>query len=347
LRNVVACCVSVSLLLGGLTPARSARAQGTGSGHLEGGGTGSGSGHLEGGGTGSGSGHLEGGGTGSGSGHLEGGGSGSGSGHSEGSGSGSGHVEDSQAPPIPPDIKNQCADAYEATQRERAAGHLQIARKNGIFCAQANCPEVLRSDCAKWTDEVSSSIPSLVIEVRSPNGELLSNVSVEVDGEPFAQHLDGRAVEIDPGRRHFRFEALGLAPVEQDLVLLEGHDTQRLRVTLALLPARPAPARRIPLASYLLGGVGALGIGSFAFFGLTGNNKKNALDSCRPACNLADKKPIQNDYLAADISLGVGTVAVGAALWLAIQGEAAPLDEPALSVRAGSQGALVTYARNF
>jgi hypothetical protein len=249
----------------------------------------------------------------------------------------------------PPDIKNQCADAYEATQRERAAGHLQIARKNGIFCAQSSCPEVLRSDCAKWADELSSSIPSLVIEVRSPNGELLSDVYIEVDGTPFAQHLDGRALEIDPGRHHFRFEALGLAPTEQDVVVLQGHDTEHLRVALALEPMKPPPVRRVPSLSYVLGGVTLLGVGSFAFFGLTGNHKKNELDlaGCRPACDPGLKKPIQNDYLVADISLGAAVVSLGVAAWLAIEGEAASPDEQPVSVRAGTDGGLVTYQRQF
>ncbi|HWZ89525.1 MAG TPA: carboxypeptidase-like regulatory domain-containing protein [Polyangiaceae bacterium] len=258
-----------------------------------------------------------------------------------------------QAEPGALEIKNQCADAYEATQRERAVGHLLAARKNGIFCAQTSCPEVLRSDCAKWSAELSSSIPSLVIEVRSPNGELLSNVYVEVDGQPFAERLDGRAREIDPGRHHFRFEALGLAAHEQDTVLLEGHDTQRLRVVLALEPVQAPARRRVPVAAYVLGGVGVLGLGSFAYFGLSGNHKKSELDAsqCRPACDPGLKKPIQNDYLAADLSLGASLVSLGIATWLVIAGQSAPSvthpEQQALRVRAAADGASFTFQREF
>lgn len=247
-------------------------------------------------------------------------------------------------------MKNHCADAYEATQRERAAGHLLVARKNGIFCAQNSCPEVLRSDCAKWTDEIASSIPSLVIEVRSPSGELLSNVYVELDGAAFADHLDGRAVELDPGRHHFRFEAIGLVPKQQDLVLLEQHELQHLRVALAPEPVPHRPAPSLPAASYALGGVGALGLGSFAFFGLTGNHKKSELDSCKPACNEDLKSPIQRDYLVADISLGVSLVSLGIAAYLALasRGSESPAPAPqAFRVDAGAGRASLSFARSF
>ncbi len=251
----------------------------------------------------------------------------------------------------PADIKNQCADAYEATQRERAAGHLLVARKNGIFCAQNSCPDVLRSDCARWSDELSSSIPSLVIEARSPNGELLSNVYVEVDGAPFAEHLDGRALEIDPGRHHFRFEALGLAAREQDVVLIEGHEAQHVRVVLALEPVKPPPPRRVPLASYLLGAASVVGLGSFAYFGLTGNHKKSELDRCRPGCDQAQGTTIRRDWLVADVSLGASLVSLGIATWLAIASQREPSgaqsEQRKFGVRAGSDGAVLTFQHEF
>ena len=269
----------------------------------------------------------------------------------QGSGS-SGQVVPEGPPPVSAEMKNQCADAYEATQRERAAGHLLIARKNGIFCAQNSCPEVLRSDCAKWTEEIASSIPSLVLEVRSPSGELLTNVYVELDGAAFADHLDGRAVELEPGRHHLRFEAIGLLPHEQDLVLLEQHEPQHLRVTLAPepLPVKPAPG--LPVASYALAGVGVVGLGSFAFFGLTGNHKKAELDDmrCKPACAPSLKSPIERDYLVADISLGVSLVSLGVATYLALASrspEPVTSTRSAFSLDAGPSSASVTYARSF
>ena len=249
--------------------------------------------------------------------------------------------------PATSDIKNQCADAYEATQRERAAGHQLAARKNGIFCAQTSCPEVLRGDCAKWEAELSSSIPSLVIEVRNPHGELLTNVYVELDGAPFAQHLDGRAFEIDSGRHHFRFEALGFSAQERDVVVLQGNETERLRVVLQPEPMTPPARRSIPRISYVLGGVGVLALGSFSYFGLSGNHKRNALEVCRPACASDLEAPIKQDYVAADVSLGAALVSVGVAAYLAIRGQDAPASEQALRVRVSTDSALITVQHEF
>jgi hypothetical protein len=257
---------------------------------------------------------------------------------------------DDRAPPAPDTaalaLKNRCADAYEATQRERAAGHLLAARTAGIFCAQSSCPDVLREDCAKWAGELGASIPSLVLEAHGPSGELLNDVRVQADGALFSEHLDGRSREVDPGRHHFRFEAAGFVPTERELVVLEGRETQRLSVTLELEPQPARPRPRVPVASYALAGAGVLGLAGFAFFGLSGNHKKSQLSSCEPACPPAQRAPIQRDYLVADVSLGVSVVSLGLSAWLALASQRAPKDQ-ALEVRAGSQGALLAYKHGF
>jgi hypothetical protein len=260
-------------------------------------------------------------------------------------------AENNASPPpeAAAEVKNRCADAYEATQRERAVGHLLAARSAGIFCAQASCPDVLREDCAKWASEIVASIPSLVLEARSPSGELLSDVHVQADGAPFSDRLDGRSREVDPGRHRFRFEAAGFVPTERELVVVEGHETQRLSVTLApeAEPTLPPPPRQhVPAASYALAGVGVLGLASFAYFGLSGNARKSDLSGCEPDCSRSLRSPIQRDYLVADVSLGVSLVSFGVSAWLALASRRAPR-EPALEVRAGSQGAVVGYRRRF
>ena len=251
------------------------------------------------------------------------------------------------AEPNPADIKNQCADAYEATQRERAAGHLLAARKDGIFCAQPSCPEVLRTDCAKWTSEASNSIPSLVIEARTQAGEVLTEVFAQVDGAAFSDRLDGRSRELDPGRHHVHLEALGFLPNDSDFVVVEGHQAQRLSVTLAPEPIKPPAPRSVPVAAYALGGVGVLGLSSFTFFGLSGNHKKSELSACQPACETFKRAPIERDYLAADISLGVSVVSFGVAAWLALASPKPVRQEAAFDVRAAADGVLLGYRRRF
>ncbi len=249
--------------------------------------------------------------------------------------------------PNPADIKNQCADAYEATQRDRAAGHLLAARKAGIFCAQPSCPEVLRTDCAKWTSEASNSIPSLVIEARTRAGELLTEVFAQVDGAAFSDRLDGRSRELDPGRHHIHLEALGFLPNDSDFVVVEGHQAQRLSITLEPEPIAPPAPRPVPVAAYALGGVGVLGLASFTFFGLSGNHKKSELSQCQDACPSSSRAPIERDYLVADVSLGVSVVSFGVAAWLAFTSQKPAQQQAALDVRAAGDGVLLGYRRRF
>ena len=62
------------------------------------------------------------------------------------------------------------------------------------------------------------------------------------------------------------------------------------------------------------GGVGVIGIGSFAFFGVTGKNDLNDLKStCAPNCEPSKLDDAKTKLLIADISLGVGILALGGA----------------------------------
>lgn len=65
--------------------------------------------------------------------------------------------------------------------------------------------------------------------------------------------------------------------------------------------------------TYVLGGVGMLGLAGFGFFGLTGLSEESDLDQCKPSCASNDVDAVRTRYLAADISLAVGVLAVGGA----------------------------------
>ena len=69
--------------------------------------------------------------------------------------------------------------------------------------------------------------------------------------------------------------------------------------------------------SYALAGVGAVALGSFAFFAVTGKSDENDLrDRCSPNCPESDVDSVRTKYLVADISLGVGIASLGAATFL-------------------------------
>ena len=73
----------------------------------------------------------------------------------------------------------------------------------------------------------------------------------------------------------------------------------------------------MPAGAYVAGGVGLLGLASFAFFGLSGTSKLDDLRaSCKPTCSQADVTAARTELLVGDVSLAVGVIALGVASWL-------------------------------
>ncbi|XXY50055.1 hypothetical protein WME91_02750 [Sorangium sp. So ce269] len=92
---------------------------------------------------------------------------------------------------------------------------------------------------------------------------------------------------------------------------------------------RPAPAAIPPLA-WAAGGVGVAGIGVFAVVGALSLDAEAELRAtCAPRCPGDDVRAIRVQHAVADIGLGVGVVALGAAAWLYLTRPAAATPPPA------------------
>jgi len=71
---------------------------------------------------------------------------------------------------------------------------------------------------------------------------------------------------------------------------------------------------------YALAGVGALGLGGAAFLNHWGRQDNSTLKlTCGTNCNPDSVHHIRMVYLAADIALGVGVVALAASAWLYVR----------------------------
>jgi hypothetical protein len=78
-----------------------------------------------------------------------------------------------------------------------------------------------------------------------------------------------------------------------------------------------------------LGGLGIAGIGTFTYFGLEGKAEENTLrgkTGCAPKCTPTQLEPVETKFLVANVSLGVGVVALAAAVIVALlhESSAAP-----------------------
>lgn len=206
-----------------------------------------------------------------------------------------------------------CLSSYESAQRLKLEKKLLSSKKALIVCARNDCPEVLRRDCAEWLADVESALPSVVVAARS-EGREVTTVRLLVDGEIVAESLDGSALALDPGPHVFRLEPEDGPALEQTLVIREGEKNRVVEVELDQTSAGARAPNRTPI--YGLAALGAVGIGSFVYFGLRSHSAKQDLEACKGHCPVDDVRAVERDQVVADVSLGLGLVALGAAAYL-------------------------------
>jgi hypothetical protein len=256
--------------------------------------------------------------------------------------------------------KDQCVDAYTRAQDLRRESKLLGARSAFLLCANESCPKLVRTDCVKSLEELTQAMPGIVFEAKNGAGQDLSAVTVTMDDQPFADHLDGSAIPVDPGAHTFVFQAPDLPPAELKLVIREGDKGRRESVTIGPPPtpatppapaqseAAPAVGQTPPVAgrsgarrtsALVVGGVGAAGLVVGGVFGIVAMSKKSdAQKACPDKCadqSDADKwssaKSAGTVSTIAFIVGGVG-LATGLVLWFTAKPEAAETSGVALGV---------------
>lgn len=226
------------------------------------------------------------------------------------------------------DVKRECVDASTEGQTSRDAGELLKAREKFQACMRDACPAVVRSSCSRWLSEVEQQLPSIVIRAADASNTDITDGSASIDGVKFP--LDGKPIPLDPGKHVVVVDADGGVHLEKKLLLAAGEKSRliELRVPAPAVetvapPKEPAPAaaRSIPTGAWVLGGVGLVGLGSFGFFAYSAKQELNQLnDTCAPSCAESKSDVGRQNALIADISLGVGVVALAGAVTWAVLG---------------------------
>ncbi|WP_437594296.1 hypothetical protein [Sorangium sp. So ce1000] len=233
--------------------------------------------------------------------------------------------------------KQACAAAYERAQGLRRAGRLIEARDALVACSQPTCPAAAVADCGPWLAEVEQSLPSVVVAAKDAHGRERLDVRVLVDGRPLAAALDGKALPVDPGPHTFRFEPAAGPAIEERVLILEGEKNRALTVTLGAptagattsprplaSPAAPPAEPSVPGLVWASGAVGAAGLAVFAVAGaLSLRAEADLRATCAPRCAEEEVRAIRVQHAIADVGLGVGVVALGAAAWLYVTRPAA------------------------
>ena len=186
---------------------------------------------------------------------------------------------------------------------------------------------MVRAECDAALADIKAVIPTLRVAVVDGQGHDVPGATLRLDDRSVL--IDGSTLEVDPGAHELRASS-GALSARLAVMALERDANRRVEIILqAPVPKTallvPLPSARATWPVFALGGVAALGAGSFAYFALSGNADKKHLDECKPYCEPSDVRRVRTEYSAADISLGVSLVALlGAGYWLFSAPKAAP-----------------------
>lgn len=216
---------------------------------------------------------------------------------------------------------NVCVDAYEKGQELRLEKKLKAAAEQLAICAAASCPAATKSDCGVWLKEVELALPSIVIVTRDELGVDLADVRVTLDGGAPPKPGSSGELELDPGPHTILCEREGKEPAR--LAITAQESEKRRVVACVLRPAAPSPpttsssGSRIPTASYVLGGIGALAVAVGVVLDVKGISDRKALQDpvggCYGHCTADQLSPVRTELIAGDVLWITGLVGLGAA----------------------------------
>lgn len=243
--------------------------------------------------------------------------------------------------------KAACLTSHEEAQRLRKEGKLREAHDQLLVCAAEQCPSLVRGDCARWVGEVEKDLPSIVIKAHDETGSDVTDATLQIDGT--IATLDGSPVVLDPGVHAVKVTRASGAVIEEQVLVRVGEHNRVVDLNFARPPVVETPQKQAPpVVPYVLGGVGVLALGSFAYFGLHARSRVSSLrDDCAPHCDPEERPSIQRELVAADISLAVAVVSfgVGAYLYFSAPKATAPTASVGISPLAG--GGFASFRAEF
>lgn len=255
-------------------------------------------------------------------------------------------------PPARGDATDACIQASDEGQVLRDQGKLIAARARFLACSRESCPRLVRTDCTSWLSDADARIPSVVLSAQDPSGRDVADVKVTLDGAKLTDHLEARAIPLDPGEHRFRFERPGLPAVEETLILREGELRRAVAVHFGAgsgptpPPPSPGPTRGTIAAAATLGALGIAGGAVFAYLAATAKSDADHLRAtCAPNCDPAAVDPVRTRLIGANVALGLGIASAAAALGVGIWGPRETSAAPAVSVVPG--GAFFSLRAKF
>lgn len=250
------------------------------------------------------------------------------------------------------DLVESCARDAETSQEHRDAGRLLRAREQLRSCAREACPHAVRQDCRTWLADVEELLPSVILLANDDQGGALHDVSLQVDGKVITKVLDGKPLFLDPGVHRLVLASEGHDAWEQDVVVRTGEKNRSLLAVLRRTGASRtdgtggSEGTTVPTISWLLFGVGAAALGTGVYLGLDARaDVADMRNTCAPGCPSSEVDGAQRQLLFADVALGAGLFAVGAATWFWVKGKPEAPDQ--VRIEAVPGGWAAAYTRDF
>jgi hypothetical protein len=214
-----------------------------------------------------------------------------------------------------------CFRAAVEGQKLERSGKLLEARERFVACAQRSCDAAAVVDkCAGWLQGVEAALPSLTIAVKDADGRDVLAQRARVDEADAGAALGGRSIPVDPGIHRVVVEVSGVSLTES-VVMRQG---EKDRAVVFHVPAAAHGAERTPdgstgraplVGAIVSGGVAVVSTALFAYFGARGLSAR-ADYGCAVGCSADHFQTVHQDFVAADVTLGlaVASVVVGAVL---------------------------------
>jgi len=229
----------------------------------------------------------------------------------------------------------RCVDAHVEAQALRKSGDLVGARSKLSLCSDG-CPAIVAKDCETWSREVGLELPAFLVRASDSTGSDVELSRVEIDGVASSVALEAGPVELNPGVHTVRVFAEGYLPAEQRVTLKprdKGHVSS----------GPPRQVRALGPKTIIVGAVGLAGIASFATFaGLAKARYDDLRSTCAPSCSEDEVSSVRTRALIADVSLGVGLLALGGAAWLQF-GSAGSATRARIAALPSTHGLVTTF----
>lgn len=223
----------------------------------------------------------------------------------------------------------ECVASHERAGMLRLEQRWEPARAAMNACADEACPLAIRTDCARWLDELHAMMPTLLVVVeRDDDGT--QPVRLSLDGRELDLTEPLQPIEVWPGAHRLEFTLPPYSPLSYEVSVEAGEKNRVVRVRFererpAVPSAPPPPAREppprtssrpVPTVTYLLAGGAILAAGaSGSLLAAALSRRETARERCAPGCYDGERDEVDRLLLGADLAAAASLAFAGLSIY--------------------------------